>query len=112
MTPKKYLQSLHTPKKYSFFSKPVKNIEIQNFEPKNLVRRYVCVKISDYPPGSKTCLIIVTDVNMTSKRAFLQKVTVLLNSTTEKGVYLNKLIVFGVFMSQRSLWIMPSAKRK
>ena len=31
------------------------------------------------------CLIIVTDVNMTSKRAFLQKVTVLLNSTTEKG---------------------------
>ena len=33
----------------------------------------------------KTCLIIVTDVNMTSKRAFLQKVTVLLNSMTEKG---------------------------
>ena len=36
----------------------------------------------------KTCLIIVTDVNMTSKRAFIQKVTVLLNSTTEKGVLL------------------------
>ena len=32
-----------------------------------------------------TCLIIVTDVNMTSKRAFLQKVKVLLTSTTEKG---------------------------
>ena len=32
----------------------------------------------------KACLIIVNDVNMTSKRAFLQKVTVLLNLTTEK----------------------------
>ena len=62
--------------------------------------------------NKKSCLIIVTDVNMTSKRAFLQKVTVLLNSTTEKGFYLNKVIVFGVFFSQRSPWIMPSAKRK
>ena len=61
----------------------------------------------------KICLIIVTDVNMTSKRAFLQTVTVVLISTTEKkGVYLNKKIVFGVFLSQRSLWIMPSVKRK
>ena len=33
----------------------------------------------------KTCLIIVTDVNMTSKRAFLQTITVLLNLTTKKG---------------------------
>ena len=33
----------------------------------------------------KPSLIIVTDVNMTLKRAFLQKVTVLLNSTTKKG---------------------------
>ena len=32
----------------------------------------------------KPSLIIVTDINMTLKRAFLQKVTVLLNSTTEK----------------------------
>ena len=55
----------------------------------------------------------VTDVNMTSKRAFLQKVTVLLNSTTEKGgFYLNKIIYFGVFLSQRSPWIMTSAKQK
>ena len=30
----------------------------------------------------KSSLIIMTDVNMTSKRAFLQKVTFLLNSTT------------------------------
>ena len=36
----------------------------------------------------KTCLIIVTDVNMTSKRAFLQKEMVLLNSMTEKGALL------------------------
>ena len=32
----------------------------------------------------KPSLIIVTDVNMTLKRAFLQKVTVLLISTTGK----------------------------
>ena len=63
--------------------------------------------------AKKTCLIIVTDVNMTSKRAFLQKVTVLLNSTTKKkGFYLKKINVFGVFLSQRSPWIMPSAKQK
>ena len=32
----------------------------------------------------KSSLIIITDVNMTSKRAFLQIVTFLLNSTTKK----------------------------
>ena len=31
----------------------------------------------------ETCSIILTDVNIASKRAFLQKVTVLLKSTTE-----------------------------
>ena len=36
----------------------------------------------------KPSLISVADVNMTLKRAFLQKVTVLLNSTTKKGVLL------------------------
>ena len=45
----------------------------------------------------KTCLIIVADVNMTSKRAYLQNS----NSVTKfndrkKGFYLNKIIVFGV----------------
>ena len=61
----------------------------------------------------KPSLIIATDVNMTLKRAFLQKVTVLLNSTTEKkGFYLNKYFFFGVFLSQRSPWIMPSTKQK
>ena len=32
----------------------------------------------------KSNLIIITDVNMTSKRAFLQKVTFLLYSTTQR----------------------------
>ena len=35
----------------------------------------------------KPSLIIVTDVNMTLKQAFLQKVTVLLNSATEKRLF-------------------------
>ena len=34
----------------------------------------------------KSSLIIITDVNMTSERAFLQKVTNLLNSTTKNEV--------------------------
>ena len=63
--------------------------------------------------GKPVCLIIVTDVNMTSKRAFLQKVFSVTEFIDRKeGVYLNKIIVFGVFLSQRSPWIMPSAKRK
>ena len=36
------------PQKYSL--KPPKNIDIQNFEPKKMVRAYVCVEISEYPP--------------------------------------------------------------
>ena len=32
----------------------------------------------------KSSLIIITDVNMTSKRAFLPKVTILLNSTNQR----------------------------
>ena len=38
MTPKKYPQNLNTPQKYSFFWKPKKIIEIQNFEPKKMDR--------------------------------------------------------------------------
>ena len=49
--PPKYPQNLHTPQKYYFFLKTPKNIEIQNFEPKEMDRAYVCVKIS-YPPGA------------------------------------------------------------
>ena len=52
MTPKKYPQNLHTPKKY-YFSENPKNIEIQNFEPPKMTRAYVCMKISEYPPGDQ-----------------------------------------------------------
>ena len=38
------------PQKIFIFLKTPKNIEIQNFEPKKMVRAYVCVKISEYPP--------------------------------------------------------------
>ena len=48
MTPKKYPQNLHTPKIINFSENP-KNIEIQNFEPKNMTRAYECMKISKYP---------------------------------------------------------------
>ena len=45
----------------------------------------------------KPSLIIVTDVNMTLKRAFLQKVTVLLNSTAKKRGLTRKNKLFLVF---------------
>ena len=50
--PKKYPQNFHTPKILIFLKTP-KNIEIQNCEPKKMGRAYVCVKISEYPPGFK-----------------------------------------------------------
>ena len=49
MTPKKYPQNLHTPQNIFIFLKNLKNIEIQNFEPKKMTRAYVCMKISVYP---------------------------------------------------------------
>ena len=52
----------------------------------------------------QSSLIIVTDVNMTSKRAFLQKVTVLPNSKfnhRKKRFYLNK-IMFSVFFYHKA----------
>ena len=33
------------------FSENPKNIKIQNFEPPKIARAFVCVKISEYPPG-------------------------------------------------------------
>ena len=45
----------------------------------------------------KLSLIIVTDVNLTLKRAFLQNVTGLLNSTTEKGVLIEFINCFWCF---------------
>ena len=32
------------------FLKPHISIEIQNFEPKQITRAYVCIKFSEYPP--------------------------------------------------------------
>ena len=61
----------------------------------------------------KACLIIVTDVNMRSKRLSLQKSKGSTKFNDRKnGFYLNKIIVFGVFLSQHSPWIMSSAKCK
>ena len=48
--PKKISTKSSYPQKYSFFWKPLKNIEIQNFEPKKMGQAYVCVKISESPP--------------------------------------------------------------
>ena len=53
MTPKKYPQNLHTPKNI-YFSENPKNIEIQIFDSKKMTRAYVCMKISEYPPGTPT----------------------------------------------------------
>ena len=39
------------PKKIFIFLKTPKNIEIQNYEPKKITWAYVCIKISEYPPG-------------------------------------------------------------
>ena len=50
MTPKRYPQNLHTPKKYSFFWKPKKILKFRILNPKKMVRAYVCVKILGYPP--------------------------------------------------------------
>ena len=73
--PKKYPQNLHTPPKKSIFLKTQKNIEIQNFEPKNgpslrmcenirvppTLGQYTRTKITlKLPPprGSGTCLFL------------------------------------------------------
>ena len=48
--PKKYPQNPHTPKNIIFSEYP-KNIEIPNYKPTKITRAYVCMKISEYPPG-------------------------------------------------------------
>ena len=50
MTPKN-IHKIFIPQKIFSFLKTQKNIEIQNFEPKKMDRAYVCMKISEYPPG-------------------------------------------------------------
>ena len=52
MTPKN-IHKIFIPQKIFIFLKTLKNIEIQNFDPKKMVRAYVCMKISEYPPGTK-----------------------------------------------------------
>ena len=47
--PNKYPQNFRTPKNIYFLKTP-NNIENQNFEPKQMTRAYVCMKISEYPP--------------------------------------------------------------
>ena len=51
MTPKKYPQNLHTQKNI-YFSENPKNIEIQNFEPKNDLSLRI-YEISEYPPSPR-----------------------------------------------------------
>ena len=47
----KNIHKILIPQKLFIFLKTQKNIEIQNFEPQKMDRAYVCVKISEYPPG-------------------------------------------------------------
>ena len=55
--PKKNIhKNLHTQKNIHFSQNPPPpKIEIQNFEPQKMGRAYVCVKISEYPPGTSPC---------------------------------------------------------
>ena len=46
MTPQKYP---HTPKNINFSKNPPK-IELENFEPKQMTRAYVCMKCQSTPP--------------------------------------------------------------
>ena len=50
MTPKN-IHKIFIPPKNNIFSENPHNIEIQNFVPKKIAQAYVCVKISEYPPG-------------------------------------------------------------
>ena len=48
MPPQKYPQNVYTQKNIHF-SETLKNLEIQKFDPQNMDRAYVCIKISEYP---------------------------------------------------------------
>ena len=56
MTPKN-IHKIFIPKRIFIFLNPPppppppQNIEIQNFEHQKIARAYVCMKISEYPPG-------------------------------------------------------------
>ena len=51
MTPKKISTKIFIPQKNIHFSQN----PLQNFEPQKMGRAYVCVKISEYPPGMSPC---------------------------------------------------------
>ena len=52
--PPKNIHKIFIPQKIFIFLKTPKIIVIQNFEPPKIGRAYVCVKISEYPPGELT----------------------------------------------------------
>ena len=49
--PPKKIHKIFIPPKNIHFSENPKKFEIQNFKPKKMGWAYVCVKISEYPPG-------------------------------------------------------------
>ena len=66
MTPKKYPQNLHTPKKYLFFYKPKKILKFKILDPKQMSGAYVCMKISEYP-SSLGVMWHIKSTGMTSR---------------------------------------------
>ena len=57
--PPKFPQNYQTPKNIYFSEPPPpkkKNTEIQNFDPQKMTLAYVCMKISEYPPGHYPCI--------------------------------------------------------
>ena len=49
--PPQNILKIFIPQTIFIFLKTQTNIEIQNFEPQKIAWAYVCVKISEYPPG-------------------------------------------------------------
>ena len=50
MMTQKNIHNIFIPQKIYIFLKTPKNIEIHDFEPKQMTQAYVCMKISEYPP--------------------------------------------------------------
>ena len=48
--PQKNIHKIFIPQKILNFLKTPKNVEIKNFEPQKMVRAYVCMKVSEFPP--------------------------------------------------------------
>ena len=54
MFPSLYIYSCYLCQTLNLLKSKKKEIEIQNFEPKKIVWAYVCVNISENPPGART----------------------------------------------------------